>query len=313
MQRTAYVPLLASLALPACIITTNSGESDTDPSASSSSAGSSDDETDANTDAGAETDADTPVGSSSSSGSGSSSSGGMAADSSSGGEDCPEDGVCEFACGGFDPDCESCGADEVCVTGCAAIDPDCQCADDTCPGACFEDVCFIQGEISYADEVLAYDNTLGGSSPTESTDPAEALDAPDFEGSDGYVSLGRGGVLELAFVDNVLTNSGDAAADLFVFEIGPDVEASFIQVRGTPATLELLKSSAEGGWLDVGQIEGSTRQIDIDEPFPGFAPGTLVFDAVRIRDDPDQGDSSGSTVGADIDAVGAIATLSVQR
>lgn len=52
---------------------------------------------------------------------------------------------------------------------------------------------------------------------------------------------------------------------------------------------------------------GSTSSIDIDFHFPGQPSGTIRFDAVQLVDDPSEGSSSGATVGADIDSVGAIA------
>ncbi|MCH7813651.1 MAG: hypothetical protein IID40_06480 [Planctomycetes bacterium] len=42
--------------------------------------------------------------------------------------------------------------------------------------------------------------------------------------------------------------------------------------------------------------------------FPGFGPGELEFDAVGLIDDKDHGGGSQPTPGADIDAVGAMAT-----
>jgi hypothetical protein len=42
------------------------------------------------------------------------------------------------------------------------------------------------------------------------------------------VTLGRGGSLTLAFTDNVLTGGGTPAPDLYIFEVGPDVEDTFV-------------------------------------------------------------------------------------
>ncbi|MHC4619250.1 MAG: hypothetical protein ACYTEQ_16015 [Planctomycetota bacterium] len=175
---------------------------------------------------------------------------------------------------------------------------------------------FPDGEQSFADEVLRYEPLYGGGpGPTDPcfTDPNEALGPPDFPGGGGgvpgAVSLGRGGLIELLFVDNRLTNSGDDQNDLHIFEVGPDVEDTFVAIRPTPDTNDLLGPAfdADGdGFYEVGKVFGATSSIDIDAFFPGFGPGELLFDAVQLIDDPNEGGNTGSTVGADIDAVGAI-------
>jgi hypothetical protein len=234
------------------------------------------------------------------------------------GEDCSGNDLCNAVCGDTDPDCAFCGDDEtdVCMEGCPGIDPDCTCGN--CPGECFDDVCFVRGAISYADAVITYDPTFGGNEAPSGEDtqtPEDALGAPDYDGTNAtHVTLGQGGLLELAFTDNVLTNSGDSQFDLRVFEVGPDVEATFVSIRATAATRSTLSAAGilpDGDWFEVGRIEGSTRNVDIDAAFPGFGPGELEFDAVRLIDDKDQGSGAQGTPGADIDAVGAIATRPV--
>jgi hypothetical protein len=127
----------------------------------------------------------------------------------------------------------------------------------------------------------------------------------------GSVTLGHGGLLELLFTDNFLTNSGDGQNDLHIFEVGPDVEDTFVAVRPTAATEALLGPAfdADGdGFYEVGKVLGATSSIDIDAFFPGYGPGLLLFDAVQLIDDPCEGGAVGGTPGADIDAVGAIAS-----
>ena len=171
---------------------------------------------------------------------------------------------------------------------------------------------FPQGESSFADGVIRFDPLFGGGpAPTDPrfTDPLAALGVPDFAANVGSVSLGRGGLIELAFIDNVLTNSGDDGFDLHVFEVGPDVEDTFVAIRPTAATLALLDPAGDAdgdGFFEVGKVFGSTSSIDIDVFFMGFAAGDLTFDAVQLIDDRNEGNASGATVGADIDAVGAI-------
>ena len=175
---------------------------------------------------------------------------------------------------------------------------------------------FPDGAVSFADAVLTYDPLFSAgpaSTDPDFTDPIESLGTPDYVAPIGSVSLGRGGLLELEFTDNFLTNSGDGGFDLHIFEIGPDVEDTFVALRPTAATLLALGVGAlddanADGFFDVGKVFGATSSIDVDAFFPGFLAGELLFDAVQLIDDFDEGASSGPTVGADIDAVGAIAS-----
>jgi hypothetical protein len=82
--------------------------------------------------------------------------------------------------------------------------------------------------------------------------------------------------------------------DLWVFEVGPDVEDTFVQISKDGTT-----------WHAVGKVFGSTAGVDIDAY--GFGPADL-FSHVRLTDDGNEGDQVGLSVGADIDALGAITT-----
>jgi hypothetical protein len=62
------------------------------------------------------------------------------------------------------------------------------------------------------------------------------------------------------------------------------------------------------GCFEIGKVFGSTSTIDVDLFFPGFAAGALQFDAVQLVDDRRERQSSGTTVGADIDAVEALSS-----
>lgn len=112
-----------------------------------------------------------------------------------------------------------------------------------------------------------------------------------------FVSLGVGGSITVQFTDNFLTGSNSAADDLWIFEVGPDIEDTFVEV------------SADGvDWTSVGKVFGSTLGVDIDAY--GFDSGALLS-YVRLTDDPAEGEIDGGTVGADIDAIGAISTTVV--
>ena len=107
----------------------------------------------------------------------------------------------------------------------------------------YQGIEFPDGPASFADAVIRYEPAFsGGPVPTDPSyvDPAQALGPPDYAAPTGSVSLGRGGLIELQFVDNVLTNSGDAAPDLYVFEVGPSIEAMFVAIRPTAHTAGLL-------------------------------------------------------------------------
>ncbi|MEL6680219.1 MAG: VPLPA-CTERM sorting domain-containing protein [Pseudomonadota bacterium] len=158
----------------------------------------------------------------------------------------------------------------------------------------YDGILFPDGDISFADSVKSLN--FGNPQPTNtsSLNPLNAVGAPDSTS----VSLGRGGVIVVEFTDNALTGSGNSDADLHIFEIGSDVEDTFVEI------------SQDGiNFIDVGKVFGSTSSIDID-PFLA-AEGLLssaLFTFVRLTDDPNEGQSSGQFVGADIDAVGAISS-----
>lgn len=162
---------------------------------------------------------------------------------------------------------------------------------------------FPQGALSFADAVVSYQPGLEGNAPTAPHQgAANALGVPDYNGVNScasqdacsFVSLGVGGRIVLRFVDNLLTGSDSDADDLWIFEVGPDVEGTIVDI------------SVNGiDWLSVGAIGGSTRGIDID----AFGYGSSsAFAYIRLTDVANNGGTTGATVGADIDAVGAIST-----
>ena len=129
--------------------------------------------------------------------------------------------------------------------------------------------------------------------------PGNAVGAPNYSGigepipGQGAVSLGRGGVLVVQFTDNFLTGSNDVRPDLAVYEVGlPEL------VR--------VEVSADGvNYTSVGSASFSNRYIDLDQ-FGFNSLSQLQF--VRLTDEPGDGPTSGDSVGADIDAVGALSS-----
>lgn len=167
---------------------------------------------------------------------------------------------------------------------------------------------FPQGTISFADAVVDYSPGVVSSGPTAPYQgEVNALGAPDYSGANtcasadvcSFVSLGVGGTLTLRFTDNLLTGSGDSADDLWIFEIGPDIEDTLVWI------------SKDGDvWSSVGSVTGSTRGIDIDAF--GFGIDDQ-FGWIRLQDVAALDGQTGATVGADIDAVGAISTVRVSN
>ncbi len=161
---------------------------------------------------------------------------------------------------------------------------------------------FPQGAISFADAVVTYAPGPGGVTvPHQGA--FNALGVPDYAGDNScasqadctFVSLGDGGSIVLRFDDNKLTGSGTVALDLWIFEVGPDIEDMFVDISKDGST-----------WHSVGAVGGATAGIDIDAFGWGVAD---LFGWVRLTDDGDKDGQAGSTVGADIDAVGAISTV----
>ena len=166
--------------------------------------------------------------------------------------------------------------------------------------------------LSFADTVILYEPNCvvnGHTNPETALGVSDYLAVPNQE----YVSLGNRGVLILGFVNNVVVNSGDSGPDVWIFEVGPTVEASSIELRPRDlATTNLLISNGVldtdlDGYYNFGAVSGTTASIDIDAVIPGFLFAELKFDAIKITDV--NGGCVGDTPGADIDAVCAISSV----
>ncbi len=147
------------------------------------------------------------------------------------------------------------------------------------------EVTFPLGALSFADEIVSFE--MGNPAPRNKA--ARRQENLLGEPVNASLSLGCSGVVVVRFTDNSLVDV--AGPDLYVFEIGPQVEAT------------LLEISADGRtWIDVGPIAGSTAAIDIAAH---TADGNEVFHYVRLTD-RNINCRAGNYSGADIDAVGAI-------
>ena len=152
---------------------------------------------------------------------------------------------------------------------------------------------FPDGAISFADSVYSY--TPGPDVAPNYNNPNAALGIPDYSGNDfTAVSLGEGGSLIVQFTDNSLTTSGNAVADLHIFEIG-----------GVTEWFNVAISTNALNWIGLGNVLGQPTSIDIDA-IGGVVAGER-YSFVRLTDiAPSQ---SGTPFGeADIDAVGAISS-----
>ncbi|QCK16545.1 OmpA family protein [Mangrovivirga cuniculi] len=149
-------------------------------------------------------------------------------------------------------------------------------------------VFFPFGDISFADEVVEFQ--VGDPGPIEGYGiPEPILGIPDYTGDfeKKYTTLGYGGSLTIKFTDNILYDI--PGPDLYIFEIGPDVE---------PVEVHISKNGND--WINVGKTGGGLSEVDISE----YVNESDIFRYVKIVDVKDG--KSGRWPGADVDAIGAI-------
>ncbi|AFY75796.1 hypothetical protein Ple7327_0331 [Pleurocapsa sp. PCC 7327] len=188
------------------------------------------------------------------------------------------------------------------------------------PVTTFYGVDFPAGEVSFADTIVSYEpiiylnddrlpnvqepfnnavSALGAPNSTDPQHPFASLSARHD------VSLGLGGSLTLRFTNNALTGSGNSDLDLWIFEAGERTESVFVEISKDGKT-----------WHAVGRTDKKRSGIDIDAF--GWGPEDY-FAYVRLTDDPEEGEHDGiwnngewvGWGGADIDAVGAISSVSL--
>ena len=140
------------------------------------------------------------------------------------------------------------------------------------------------GAASCAVRVVSFTHGSPWTSDPKAMDPNKILGAPDYNSSleINYITLGISGEIVLEFGVNFTDGEGN---DIYVFEIGPDVEATKVEISADLQT-----------WVYVGDADGSLSGVD----FSGKIPAGGKYKYVRLTDN--KGDIS-SWAGADIDAV----------
>ncbi len=167
---------------------------------------------------------------------------------------------------------------------------------------------FLLGAISFADAVVAFSPGIVASGPTAANQGADnALRLPNDTGGGAcssaatckFVSLGVGGTITLRFDDNRLTRQRQRQRQR---------KRRPVDLRGRPGLGGHRRRDQQErlGLARCRKVTGRTRGLDIDAF--GWIPAD-PFAFVRLRDDPDLDDRSGASVGADIDAAGAISTV----
>lgn len=154
------------------------------------------------------------------------------------------------------------------------------------------DVTIVGGADSCATRVVSFTPGASWTSVKGNQDPNSMLGAPDDyndtgSGSNGTaLTMGNGGVIVLEFSVDIVDGEGN---DIYVFEMGPDVEATKVEV-----------SDDCENWIYVGDAKGSISGVDLN----GKVPANGLYHYVRITD---LGTApSGRFAGADIDAVAII-------
>lgn len=150
------------------------------------------------------------------------------------------------------------------------------------------EICLPLGAASFADHVVEF---TPGARPSQGVwaEPHHALGEPDYTraSNPGFLSLGCDGTLVVRFDDNALVEV--EGADLYVFEVGPAVEAT-----------ELAVSVDGESWVEVGVIEGSQTSLELD----GVIDPDESYRYVRLTNRSRT--CGGRHSGADIDAVAAV-------
>ena len=141
------------------------------------------------------------------------------------------------------------------------------------------------GELSCVTFVVDFKHGNPWTSQAGWQDPKAIIGKPVGDVDGEVVTLGIGGVITVGF--NVFITDGPGN-DIYVFEVGPDVEATKVEVSN-----DLIN------WIHVGDADGSISGVDIN----GKVPKGAKYRFVRLTDI--KGVPS-TWSGADVDAVAVI-------
>ena len=140
------------------------------------------------------------------------------------------------------------------------------------------------GATSCAVRVVSFTPGAPWTSDSRANDPQKILGAPDYDAAAdvNYINLGSHGVIVLEFGVYFTDGTGN---DIYIFEIGPDVEATKVEISADLKT-----------WIYIGDADGSLSGVD----FAGKIPSGGKYKYVRLTD---RDGRSSAWPGADIDAV----------
>ena len=195
-------------------------------------------------------------------------------------------------------------------------DPDCQTFPTQGCATCFED------GLSFADYIIDYSPECPDNLTDQYMVASDALGVPDNDPTDGTpgglgagrVTLGEGGSITVGFSNNLVTNTGNNDPDVWVFEVGSDIEGTTLDFRPFDAATTAIMIAngipdVDGdGFYEFGAIGGSTAFIDLDAVVSGLAFGEIKFDAIKLTDILDN-QCVMPTSGADIDGICALSSL----
>lgn len=144
---------------------------------------------------------------------------------------------------------------------------------------------------AFAARVVSFEAGTPWTADPTHMNPQTTVGKPDYQNSEidgtiGALTLGCSGVLILEYDTSIYDGEGD---DIYVFEVGPDAEATKVAVSSDLET-----------WYDVGTAQGSTSGVDLN----GKVPEGSHFRYVRLTDAKKTDGSRWP--GADIDAVAGL-------
>jgi hypothetical protein len=144
------------------------------------------------------------------------------------------------------------------------------------------------GALSFATSLIDFTHGDPWTSDPKAMDPEKIIGEADYNDitDENYVTLGADGVIIVGFSVSITDGEG---LDMYVFEIGPQVEATKVEV-----------SNDLQNWIYVGDADGSLSGVDIN----GKVPAGAKYKYVRLTDLRTTGPTQWT--GADIDAVAVL-------